>query len=61
LPPKPKITPLVWMGRSRPKLAQAASKVSSGQASSAATQMPTNMPATAQSIASTMPTLLGSS
>jgi len=61
LPPKPKMTPEVCTGRKRPKLSQPTSHVMSGQASSAATQTPTAMPTTAQIMASTMPTLVGSS
>ena len=44
------MTALVWAGRSRPKLAHAASKVRSGQASRLATHTPRNMPTTAQAI-----------
>ena len=44
LPPKPKITPVVWVGRRRPKLDQPASKARSGQASWAAVHTPMNMP-----------------
>ena len=61
LPPKPKITPLVCTGRKRPKLAQALSNVRSGNASSAATQTPTNIATTAQAMLAMMPALMGSS
>ena len=61
VPPKPKMTPVVCAGRSRPKLAQAASKVRSGQARRKATHRPKTMPITAQTMARTIPTLIGSS
>jgi hypothetical protein len=61
LPPKPKITPVVCVGLSRPKLDQPASKARSGHANWAATQTPMNIPNTAQAIESAMPALMGSS
>ena len=61
LPPKPKITPEVCIGRMRPKVDQGVPKVRSGQASIAATQTPSAIPTTAQASDSTMPTLVGSS
>ena len=43
-PPKAKITPLVWIGRNRPKLSHGISKFSAGQYSWAAISTPTSMP-----------------
>ena len=61
LPPKPKMTPVVCAGLIRPKLDHAMSKLRLGQASCAAAHTPMNIPNTAQTSVSPMPTLIGSS
>lgn len=55
------MTPVVWAGLIRPKLAQAVSKLRLGQASCAAAQTPMNMPKIAQNSVNQTPTLMGSS
>ncbi len=61
MPPKPKMMPVVWTGRSRPKLVAGQGGVASGQYSSAATQTPAPMPKIAQASVITMPNRVGAS